>query len=282
MTLDYDQNDVETEAEEEKNEQQQQQQQKYLKRTKPRSGGVAADASFLERLGQNQSELVTTTSTSALASASTSTSTTNNSVLELHRSNLLRLQAEQLLEEVKIHGGLGLEGTTTATDFAGASKRRGPPRWTAGIGPYVDVLAKLLEATNRSLARLAMDTASKERDFLISTCPFVMQSDNSPQRCLESIADHAKKIADEPFIHVRSFVPPALVHAHQHHHLHHHGSAAGAAGVLHVVGSAGSCGLTKASGNANVLPTFDLVVQLSNSLWDAKDYMKHRYFDVRL
>lgn len=48
------------------------------------------------------------------------------------------------------------------------------------------------------------------------------------------------------------------------------------------IGSFGSnsIGLTNQTGNANVLPTLDCVVMLPDSMWNPKDYLNHRYFDV--
>lgn len=43
---------------------------------------------------------------------------------------------------------------------------------------------------------------------------------------------------------------------------------------------ANSIGLTNKSGNANVLPTLDCAVLLPNSMWNPKDHLHHRYFDV--
>jgi hypothetical protein len=39
-------------------------------------------------------------------------------------------------------------------------------------------------------------------------------------------------------------------------------------------------GWTKKSGNAQVLPTFTLMVQLPSDIFSAKDYLNFRYFDV--
>lgn len=40
-------------------------------------------------------------------------------------------------------------------------------------------------------------------------------------------------------------------------------------------------GWTKKSGNAQVLPTFDFMIQIPLKVFSAKDYMHYRYFDVR-
>lgn len=40
-------------------------------------------------------------------------------------------------------------------------------------------------------------------------------------------------------------------------------------------------GMTTPAGNANVLPTLDLVVKLPTAMFESKDYLRHRYFDVR-
>jgi len=40
-------------------------------------------------------------------------------------------------------------------------------------------------------------------------------------------------------------------------------------------------GWTKKSGNAQVLPTFEFMVRIPSGIFSGKDYMNHRYFDVR-
>jgi hypothetical protein len=47
-------------------------------------------------------------------------------------------------------------------------------------------------------------------------------------------------------------------------------------------GANGMGGLTHTTSNANVLPTLDLAVLLPASYFLPKDYLDHRYFDVRI
>ncbi|CAB9514855.1 Nucleolar protein 6 [Seminavis robusta] len=179
-----------------------------------KKSGVAADASFLETLDQT------------------------SSVLDLHRSNLLRLQTQELVEECAL---------------VGSSKRL--PSWTALVGPFVDQLTLLL-------GQVQLHKVNKET---LETCPFDIPSlhvqADKQQKLLESFHNLKKK--NQP-LQVDSFQPPTTAQATQ---------------ALQLIESCDA--LTKASGNANVLPTFSLTVKMPTTLWDQKDFRNEKYFSKR-
>lgn len=172
--------------------------------TRRKPGGVAADASFLETLDQTAS------------------------VLDLHRSNLLRLQAEELVNECRLGNGT-----------------------MSQVNSFVEKLTPLLESVS----------ISKIDESTLTSCPFKFHTKRS--QLLEGLKKKLPK--KDMTLQVRPFTPL---------------TESTASSVFHHLGR-GCCGLTKASGNANVLPTFDVILRMPNSLWEAKDYKSCKYLDVR-
>lgn len=149
---------------------------------------VAQDAEFLEQVDADQ-------------------------LMDLHRSNLLRLQTTQLLEDIPWHPSRkALELCTQVCDYINS-----------------------LSGTRKKRVALATET---------------------------------------PFFGMPSTDATSAT------------SRAGAAPLLlpklHAAPVPSSLSLpTKTSGNAKVLPTLQIHVSVDNSFFEPKDYLKHRYFQVR-
>ena len=135
-----------------------------------------------------------------------------SSVLDLHRSNLLRLQVEQLLQECSLQ--------------LNASQPH--VKWATAAHEYVTCISQMVE--QMSLANVILDKDS----------PFARLSD----RTIDSIQS-SQKLQIDP------------------------------TGCF-----AANIGLTTLQGNANVLPTLDLKVKIPNDVFEGKDYLRNRYFDV--
>lgn len=125
-----------------------------------------------------------------------------SSTMDLHRSNLLRLQVAELLEECQ----LDLHTRKWATDAQ----------------EYLQILSKMIPKMDLSQKKTYQDRADKP--ISVST---------------------TSRLSVEPIGCTKSPV-----------------------------------GWTKKSGNAQVLPTFDLMVQLPSDIFSGKDYLNYRYFDV--
>jgi hypothetical protein len=123
--------------------------------------------------------------------------------MDLHRSNLLRMQVSELLEECQ----LDLQTR----------------KWATEAQEYLQILSKMLPTISLESAKKYQDRADKP----------------------VSISATSSRLTVEPI------------------------------GCTKV-----PIGWTKKSGNAQVLPTFTLMVQLPSDLFSAKDYLNFRYFDV--
>jgi hypothetical protein len=173
---------------------------------KPRSK-TTADAEFLDTMDSNQNTA---------------------SITDLHRSNLLRLQTQELV-------------TACQLDLAVQEQH---VQWADVAHGYVSAVSNLIE----TIPAATIQHSKKS--------PFPLQSD--------------KKDIDVQLGSTDATTAPA-------------------SGVKTISGlqvESKGCyqagiGLTVPSGNANVLPTLDLVIKLPNSMFDVKDYIRHRYFDVR-
>jgi hypothetical protein len=130
--------------------------------------------------------------------------------LELHRSNLLRLQSNELLNECQL-------------DITSQ-------KWTMYAHEYLQTLAKYVH-------KFQLPSASTAK---------------SPSRLADKVVEvslQKKDLTMEPTGWTKHMSPNA--------------------------------GWTKPTGNAQVLPTFTVSVLLPSRLFSAKDYMNHRYHDVR-
>ena len=138
--------------------------------------------------------------------------TVDTPVLELHRSNLLKVEVGELLDE-------------TVLNLTPSDANVG---WAAFARDYVANVAT-------TIRQMPACTASSNE-----SCPFY---------------DKSRKITEVS-------VPANL--------------------NVDPIGSNGAncIGLTKTTGNANALPILDCAVILPNSMWNAKDYLHYRYFDV--
>lgn len=173
---------------------------------KPPRSKTAADAEFLDTMDHNQNTA---------------------SITDLHRSNLLRLQTQELV-------------TACQLDLAVQEQH---VQWADVAHGYVSAVSALIE----TIPAATIQHSKKS--------PFVLQSDRkdlSVQLGSTDAATTASGVKTSSGLQVES-------------------TGCYQAGI----------GLTVPSGNANVLPTLDLVIKLPNSMFDVKDYIRHRYFDVR-
>lgn len=141
-----------------------------------------------------------------------------SSTMDLHRSNLMRMQVTELLEECQ----LDLKGR----------------KWAIEAHEYLQQVTKLVsDAAKQNFVSKKEETAF-------------------------SIQERADKV-----VHIEKIV----------------GTKKNCAGItIEPIGCTKSqFGWTKKSGNANVLPTFSLMVKLPEAFFTSKDYLKYRYFDVR-
>lgn len=181
---------------------------------KPRTSQQAADAEFLDSMDLNQNV---------------------TSITDLHRSNLLRLQTQELVTACQLDLGVQEQHV----------------QWADIAHTYVSSVTALIETIPATTI-----TYSKKS-------PFALQSD---KKDLDIQLGNSLGAGD---------AATATAAAN---------SAIKTSSGLQVEATGcyqAGIGLTVPSGNANVLPTLDLVVKLPNSMFDAKDYLRHRYFDVR-
>ena len=174
--------------EEEEEEGQQEPQAPHTFQSKPRSK-MEADAEFLDTIDQTAS------------------------ITDLHRSNLLRLQTVELLEQCQLE----------------LSVQEQHVKWAVSAHEYVTAVTSLIE-------NMPTETIRHEKKS-----PFSLRSDKKKHASVD--------------LQTLKVEPCGCYHA--------------------------GIGMTTPAGNANVLPTLDLVVKLPNAMFDAKDYLRHRYFDVR-
>jgi hypothetical protein len=135
-----------------------------------------------------------------------------SSVGELHKTNVLRLEVDELLQASRI-------------DYLHV-------KWHAAAQDYVMAISGLIEDISLQKVRVGD-----------SKCPFSLLSDKTFADGLSSL----QKLRCRP------------------------------TGCFQADG----LGMMSKKSNASVLPTLDLRVQLPDDLWQPKDYLRHRYFDVR-
>ena len=147
-----------------------------------------------------------------------------SSTMDLHRSNLMRMQVAELLEECK----LDLKGR----------------KWAMEAHEYLQNVTELVSQAAKH--HFVASSKSKNEDATIS-----VRNRADKEVLIGKIAGTAKKgscgIAIEPIGCTKS-----------------------------------QFGWTKKSGNAQMLPTFSLMAKLPAELFSSKDFMKYRYFDVRI
>ena len=148
-----------------------------------------------------------------------------SSTMDLHRSNLMRLQVTELLEECQL-------------DIKGR-------KWAIEAHEYLQHLTKLImQATKYHF--VASPSKSQKEDALIS------------------IKDRADKV-----VHIEKLAAATSTKKNN-------------GIVMEPIGCTKSqFGWTKKSGNAQMLPTFSLMVKLPSEFFSSKDHLKYRYFDVR-
>lgn len=180
---------------------------------------AALDAEFLESVVADP----TATATTATGTSSSS------SVSELHRSNLLRLQSDELIQECS----LSMQNRETS--------------WAKHVQEYVHTVSQIIENMPTSKVSWESFWSSKKKKGNRLPPPPPFLSEITKTNSKNSLNDF-----DIPKLRV---VEPMGCYV-------------------------ANLGLTKPSGNASVLPTVDLKVHLPNAMFDAKDYLRHRYFHV--
>jgi hypothetical protein len=171
-------------------------------RSKPT--GTAADAEFLDTMDQT------------------------SSITDLHRSNLLRLQTQELVSACQLE--LGMQDQHV--------------QWADVAHGYVSAVSALIETIPATTIKHSKKS------------PFGLQSDKKDLAV--QLGSSGTGTGTGTGVNTASGLQVEPMGCYQ-------------AGI----------GLTVPSGNANVLPTLDLVIKLPNSMFDVKDYLRHRYFDVR-
>jgi len=148
-----------------------------------------------------------------------------SSTMDLHRSNLMRLQITELLDECQL-------------DIKGR-------KWAIEAHEYLQHVTKLTSHAAKQHFTVSSSSKSKKEET-----PF-------------SIKDQADKV-----VHIEKI---AL------------SSKNNTAGItIEPIGCTKSqFGWAKKSGNAQMLPTFSLMVKLPVEFFSSKDYLKYRYFDKR-
>jgi hypothetical protein len=215
---------------------------------------VASDADFLEKFAAVADSSAAAAAAAVVAAGSSTTATANSeeknnsaAVWELHRSNLLRLQSQELVRECAFADG----GTGSSSSSS----------WTSAAESYVRLVSELVEDGWR---RGTKEGGEDYDSDLLSTMPF-------PTFSADAKKGNGASLKVEPGAGPPLKVEPCRANS--------------IGGVL-----------THPSGNANVLPTFDVVVRIPNAVFAAtaassgddgktsplssKDYLKHRYYDV--
>ena len=141
-----------------------------------------------------------------------------SSTMDLHRSNLMRMQVKELLEECQL-------------DIKGR-------KWTGHATEYLQELTNIISGASKDLFK------TKES---------------------YSIKDRADRV-----VHVEKIHPLKVSKNNN-----------GNMFLIEPIGCTKSqFGWTKKSGNAQMLPTFSLMLKLPRELFSSKDYLNYRYFDV--
>lgn len=168
------------------------------------------------------------------------TTTSADRVVDLHKSNLLRLQMDELVTETL----LSMDPADPTMPSSSANGRR--RHWVSiAQDHYVPQIVRILQE-QVSLANVPMSWEESGDSSPSSACPFVLRSDKHHR-------GEWKKLSSDQRLRVQ---PRGCYSA--------------------------NIGFTKPMGNAQVLPTLDLMVLIpTKGIVENKDYMKHRYFDVR-
>ena len=148
-----------------------------------------------------------------------------SSTMDLHRTNLMRMQVKELLDECKL-------------DIKGR-------KWTTHAHEYLQDVTKII--TNASDSIFSEDTKNSKT-----------ASESS-----YSVKDRADKV-----VHIEKIIKKK-------------GKNNNTVLTVEPIGCTKSqFGWTKKSGNAQMLPTFSLMIKLPAELFSSKDYLNYRYFDV--
>jgi hypothetical protein len=177
-----------------------------------------------------------------------------SATMGLHRSNLMRLQVTELLQECHI------------PELAQTS-------WALDSHEYLvqltDLVQQLPSFQYSSTAAASSSSSSKRLLFQHrSDKPIVVNYDGAvPPSSSTNDKNNTSNAA-------------TTTTSPKNHH-HHSSSAANRRLVVEPIGCTKTpVAWTKATGNAKLLPTFTLMVQLPTSMFATKDYLNYRYMDV--
>jgi len=143
------------------------------------------------------------------------------STMDLHRSNLMRMQVNELLEECK----LDIKGRV----------------WTTHAHEFLQDLTKIISQGAKQIFKSTSDHSIKDRADKVVHIEKIQSSSSLSKKLKQN-----NILSVEPIGCTKS-----------------------------------QFGWTKKSGNAQMLPTFSLMVKLSSELFSSKDYLSYRYFDKR-
>jgi len=234
----------------------------HNKKTKsmPSSSSLASDAAFLERQCRDGGGGGAVVATAAAATASAGAAAPDEeAVAELHRSNLLGLQCQELLQECSA----------------------GQDKWVQSAVQYVKNVQQLVQECAIATTKAKANDNDRQNPF-----PRFSDQKISPTSISNGAIDG---LTASP-----TGCSVDMLHYHHHYHPATTTTAAPVAAASgNVETSAAQLGLTSASGNANVLPTFDVVVRIPNTAFVAvageetssssssKRHARHRYYDTR-
>lgn len=268
------------------------------KKHKKNSNSVANDALFFEQQHQHQTDIVSTAAT--LANASTKTNNNNNNQLrfELHRANLLQLQCQTLIESI-LHC---------------------PPKKKKKNSEHDKIILQSLEYVSKQLNTIGQNNDNKrnqnkllqknlQNKNWIQSCPFFYHYHHRQATTSSSSSENIAAVAKGLVSKIDTF---ATMNKNNNNHQNKMNSSSSSwlsvipinpqqiyfhqdditlpdSSTLleHQLLSSDSTLDTKISinnikANAHVIPTYNIIVQLNNILWDPKDITKNKYFIVSI
>jgi hypothetical protein len=194
---------------------------------------TAADAAFLEQM---------TVDPAAASAMSANSSTQHSHLQELHQSNLLRLQTDELLQESMLHLVAPEISGSSGGAAAAAAK---VVKWAPFAHDYLQHVSSIIQE-EVSLESLGGPSSSSSLSF-----PTEKKVNKSHKK-----TDTVVTVVDTP---ARLMVASTNSNS-----------------------NSSLLGLTTLAGNAQVLPTLAMHVQIPSEgvFENTKDYLRHRYFQV--
>jgi hypothetical protein len=216
---------------------------------------VAADAAFVTSDAAGGSSWMA----AAAAGASRDGDGNANAVTELYRSNLLRMECQELVQESMLH----------VSPHTGESPHE--VKWASQARTYVQSLEHLLNDMPGCSSTTA--AAWTKSSLLVPTTTTSTTTNNASSSKKQPESRYWIPMQSLKFARAHDTTTPLVTTF-----------GGGSTLQMEPVGSYGANGmggLTHTTSNANVLPTLDLAVLLPASYFLPKDYLDHRYFDVR-